>query len=120
MLVVSHVVELPQMTIQSSPAALAFSEQPLSLATLSRQHRDVGELIKQKSKLLNRESSFTTERRLREEERTLREISKSLVEMKRVLEAVAVTGRIGVRLVRRISDENEIVILQTQLFSDVR
>jgi hypothetical protein len=73
--------------------------------------------------LLSRVTTLTAKRALKEELGTLTDTGSSLDELatqlaalEEALEKVAGSGRTGLRLVRRINDEDEIVILETQMF----
>jgi hypothetical protein len=88
-----------------------------------KQQRDINKLIESKSRLLSRATTFTAERALKEEIRTLIDMGSSLDELttrvaaiEEALEKIASSGRTGLRLVRRISEDDEIVILETRLF----
>lgn len=130
LLVVSHFANVPQVTLRNDTPSIALSEQPLSMAILAalrrnglKQQRDINKLIDSKTRLLSRVTTLTAERAVKEEIDTLTDTASSLDEiemqlaaLEEALEKVASSGRTGVRLVRRINDENEIVILETRLF----
>jgi hypothetical protein len=128
--VVSHFANIPQVTLRDDTPSIVLSEQPLSMSNLAvirrnglKQQRDINKLIESKSRLLSRATTFTAERALKEEIRTLIDTGSSLDELttrvtalQEVFEKIAGSGRTGLRLVRQINDEDEIVILETRLF----
>ena len=130
LLVVSHFADVPQVTLRNDTPSIALSEQPLSTVTLAalqrsglKQQRDINMLIDSKTRLLSRVTTLTAKRALKEELGTLTDTGSSLDELatqlaalEEALEKVAGSGRTGLRLVRRINDEDEIVILETQMF----
>jgi len=132
LLVVSHFAMMRQVTLRNNTPSIGLSEQPLSTLGLAalrrsglRQQTDITKLIDGKSRLLSRATSSTVKRELDTEVRTLIAASSALDELathvaalKETLDEIAGSGRTGLRLVRRISDENEIVILETELFSE--
>jgi hypothetical protein len=132
LLLVSHFSDVPQVTLRDGTPSIALSEQPLSTATLPalrrnwlKQQRDINKLIDSKNQLLSRATTSTAKRALEKEVGTLIDTGSSLDELatqlavlKEVLEKSPGTGRTGLRLVRQINDEDEIVILETRLFSE--
>jgi hypothetical protein len=132
LLVVSHFANIPQVTLRNDTPSIALSEQPLSTATLAalrrnwlEQQRDINKLVESKSRLLSRAATFSAKRALKEEISTLIDTSSSLDELatrvaalEEALEKIASSGLTGLRLVRRVNDEDEIVVLETRLFSE--
>ncbi len=132
LLEVSHFAELPQVALRNAAPSISLSEQPLSTAGMAvlrrnvlRQQTDIKKLIESKSQLSSRATSFTVKRELDTEIGTLidtgsalNELATRVAALKDALEEISGSGRTGVRLVRRFSNEDEIVILETQLFSE--
>ncbi|MDA0660776.1 MAG: hypothetical protein O3C60_18375 [Planctomycetota bacterium] len=130
--VVSHFADVPQVTLRDDTPSIALSEQPLSTATLAalrrsglKQQRDINKLIDSKTRLLSRVTTRTAERAVELELSTLTvtgstldELAAQVAALEEALEKIAGSGRTGLRLVRRINDEFEIVILETELFSE--